>query len=103
MKLIDTWFTAEGTNEDKPFLLRGRDSLKSFIDSALYEDRIEILWKYESTDDSGMPSNDELKLMAEIENALVDSFELDLHSILVAVYLWNNSKTWFWYTKSGTT
>ena len=38
--------------------------------------------------------------MEKFENALIPSLEKDLQSILVSVFTWNNTRTWFFYTKS---
>jgi hypothetical protein len=100
MELIDSWFNAEGEYLDKITLVRGRDNLFNFKESGIYTDRIEIEWTYSSPDDSGFPSNADSDLMTSFEEQLIANLEKDLHSILSFVYTWNNSKTWFWYTKS---
>jgi len=100
MELIDSWFNSEGEYEGMIGLIRGRDKLFNFIESGIYNDRLEIEWKYNSPDNTGLPTDQDFELMSNFEDVLIENFEHDLHSVLSFVYTWNNSKTWFWYTKS---
>jgi len=98
--MIDSWYNAEGKLNGMTMLIRGRDSLKNIYDSGLYTTRIEIEWTFSDRNKTGMPSENESILMEKFENALVPNLENDLKSIIVSVNTWNNTRTWFFYTKS---
>jgi hypothetical protein len=94
----DTWTNAEGENDGTPFLLRFRPHLQDFIATNKYNKRLTILWRYKSHDSSLMPSNDEMGLMKEVEDALVDILENDIQSVLTFVYTGQNQREWHWYS-----
>lgn len=100
LTFTDSWFNSEGDLDGLPTLIRGRDSLKNVFETKLYNNRIEIVWEFSDKSDSGMPSNKESDFMEKVENAIVDSLERNLESVLVSVFTWNNTRTWFFYTKS---
>jgi len=100
LTLTDSWYNAEGDLDGLPTLIRGRDSLKNVFETKLYNSRIEIVWEFSDKSDSGMPSNKESNFMEKAENKIVDSLERDLQSVLVSVFTWDNTRTWFFYTKS---
>lgn len=94
----DTWTGAEGENDGKPFLLRFRPHLQGFITTNKYNKRLTISWNYDSDDSSLMPSDDQLELMQDVEDALVDTLENDLQSVLAFVYTGQNQREWHWYS-----
>lgn len=100
MELNDTWFGLEGTDNDHPFLIRGRENLQAFQQSGFYTERIDIVWEYQSNDDSLMPEHADVLLMEQVENALVEHLENDFQSILAFVFTGNNQRVWYWYTKN---
>ncbi len=102
MKLNDTWFAGESKNNGKPVIIRGRQYLKNFIESKQYPELIELTWSVKNPTENGIPEPEENFEMGQIEDALIDSFESDLQSILTIVYTNNNQRTWIFYTKSVT-
>ena len=98
--LIDSWYNSEGKLDGMTTLIRGRDSLKNIYETGYYTTRIEIEWTFSDRNKTGMPSKTESILMEKFENALIPSLEKDLQSILVSVFTWNNTRTWFFYTTS---
>jgi len=94
----DTWTNAEGENDGTPFLLRFRPRLQDFIATNKYNSQLTILWRYHSDDSSLMPSNDEMKLMKDVEDALINTLENDIQSVLAFVYTGQNQRKWHWYS-----
>ena len=92
------WTDAEGENNGTPFILRFRPHLQDFISTNKYNKRLTILWHYNSDDSSLMPSDKEMELMEDVENALVDILEDDVQSILAFVYTGQNQREWYWYS-----
>jgi hypothetical protein len=95
----DTWTAAEGENDGTPFFLRFRPHLKDFIATKKYNNRITLLWHYTSDDNSLMPSNDEMGIMEDVENAIVETLENDVQSVLAFVYTGQGQREWHWYSR----
>lgn len=96
----DTWTISKGINCGFPFILRFRPNLKEFVIIKEYCERIILLWKYDSTDNSLLPGEEEMDLMEKVENALVEILENDLQAILSFVYSGQNKKEWHWYSSN---
>lgn len=94
----DTWTGAEGEKDGTPFLLRFRPHLQDFITTNKYNKRLTILWRYNSDDSSLMPSDEEMELMQDVEDALIDTLENDVQSVLSFVYTGQNQREWQWYS-----
>ena len=100
MELNDTWFGLESSLDGNPVILRGRDHLNNFKKSGIYSNLIELTWKMENPTDNGIPTPKENIFMGEIEDALIESLEYDLQTILTIVHTTNNERTWIFYTTS---
>ena len=98
----ETWTSSEGENNGVPFLLRFRPNLKAFISTKKYNNRLTLLWNYDSENTSLMPDEKTIEFMEKVENALVDILENDLQAILSFVYLGHNQKEWHWYSSDIT-
>ena len=96
----ETWTLSKGENDGFPFILRFRPNLKEFSITKEYCERIILLWKYNSTDNSLLPTEEEMDLMEEVENSLVEILENDLQAILSFVYSGQNKKEWHWYSRN---
>jgi len=94
----DLWSVAEGENEGTPFLLRFRPHLNEFIETKRYNERLTIVFPYDSDDDSLMPTDEETELLSDIEDALVEVLEKDVQAVLAFVYTGQNQKEWHWYS-----
>ena len=99
MYLTDIWFGMEGTLDDKPFLIRGREKIIAFRKNGQHKFRIDIIFQYVTDDTTGMPDESQLKLMEQVEDALVEELEPDIHAILSFVYTGNYHRVWYWYCK----
>ncbi|MGN8069190.1 DUF695 domain-containing protein [Mucilaginibacter sp. SG564] len=99
MKLDDSWVGIDFVTDDEiPGLVRYRPNLQDFIESGLYPRRMDIIWTYESFDDSLLPTQKDMDLMASVEDALVDAFEGDNQTILAFVFTCDNERWWAFYT-----
>lgn len=99
MHLPDEWFMIEGVADEKPFLIRGREDMNFFREAGEHAIRIDIVFQYNSPDDSGMPDDAQLDSMKEVEDALVEELESDNQGILAFVYTGNKHRVWYWYCK----
>lgn len=99
MRIIDTWFGMEGEEDDKPFLIRGREKINSFRKKGEHQIRVDIVFEYLPKESNGLPDTSQMDLMERIENALVAELEEDIHGILALVYTGNSHRVWYWYCK----
>ena len=100
LELNDTWFGGETENNGKPVIIRGRQHLKNFIDSKQYPEHIEFVWTFETDTENGIPTPEENIFMQKVEDALIESLESDLQSVLAIVYTHNGIRSLIFYTKS---
>jgi hypothetical protein len=99
MPLSDSWVAGEFSTEDNlPVLVRFRPHLQNFMDSGLFNYRLDIIWPYESFDDTLLPDGIDLDLMEQVEDALMDAFEEDNQTILAFVITAEGERWWAWYT-----
>src|ERR1700722_19909337 len=104
MKLQDKWYNSEGFYHGDSVLIQCRQYIDDFFKTGLYTDLMEISWKYLS-DASDIKSESEefkkeIRLIADMDDALELAMHPDFHSIHFAVIVFNKSKHLYWYTKS---
>ena len=92
----DLWFGAEGEEEGKPLIFRGRQHVPSGIAESAYPTRVSIYWHYEPANDSGMPDEETNDAHSELENAL-DRLDSPEFSYLMLIVTGNGRKEWHWY------
>jgi hypothetical protein len=100
MKINDTWFGMEGDINGNPYIIRGREDIKAFQKSGLYQTRIDICLTYIAHDESNMPADNQVELMERVEQLLVNQLEHDLEGILAFVFTGNFQRVWYWYCKN---
>lgn len=100
MTLKDEWWTAPTVADNGlTVMVTGRDGMQEAIDSGRYNDRIEITWRY-AADASGMPLDDDAKLMGEVDDALRDALRKEKACILTGIYTGDGRRDWIVYTKN---
>ena len=95
-RLGDIWFGAEGEEDGKPLICRGRKYIPSGAVEPSYPTRVSIYWSYVPENESGMPDAATEESQYEMEDALegLDSGE---YSYLMLVVTGNGRKEWHWY------
>lgn len=100
MTLKDEWWTAPTVADNGlTVMVTGRDGVQEAIDSGRYNDRIEITWRY-APDASGMPLDDDAKLMGDVDDALRDALRKEKACILTGIYTGDGRRDWIVYTKN---
>lgn len=100
MKLKDEWWTAPTQADNgKTVMVTGRDGVDEAMNSGKYNDRIEITWKY-TADSSGMPLDEDSKLIGEVDDALREAFKKEKACILTGIYTGDGRRDWIVYTKN---
>lgn len=100
--LDDSWLGGDGMNVDGVSVtVRYRPNLQNFVNSGLYNTRIDIDWLYDDTGDAFMPSIGEQTGMESFEEVLNSLFAEDNQSVLAFVYTSQGTRRWLWYTKNS--
>ncbi|MDQ8195346.1 DUF695 domain-containing protein [Coraliomargarita sp. SDUM461004] len=101
MKIVaansDAWSIAKGKDPNNPSVLRFRPSLQHFLADANYPRRLTIVWTFEVTDSSGMPSDTQSADMKVFEDRLLEALDPDLAAILAFVYTTRGTREWHFY------
>ena len=92
----EVWFTAEGEEEGKPLVFRGRQNAPPGVVESDYPMLVSIFWHYEPANESGMPDNETNEAQIELEDAL-DALDSPGISFLMLVVTGNGRKEWHWY------
>lgn len=100
MKIKDEWWTAPTLADNgNTIIVTGRDGVQEAIDSGKYTDRIEISWHYQA-DATGMPIEEDAKLIGEVDDALREAFRKEKACILTGIYTGDGRRDWIVYTKN---
>ncbi len=95
----DQWTVATGEDNGKPMIVRYRSNPPSGVNIKEYPHLIAISWKYEPTNDSGMPSKQDNDRMVLLEE-LLDSMESQRTAFMTVIVTSNGVKEWQWYSRN---
>lgn len=96
---IESWFETSGESDGSAYLVRGRKNLKQFMNSGWFPVRIDMVWEYETDQPTGLPEEDTLREMMEVDMTLMEVFEKDFQAILAGSYMSEGQREWYWYTR----
>ncbi len=94
----DQWTVATGDDNGKPMIVRFRSNVPSGVDIKQYPHLLAITWKYEPSNDGGMPSKPDNERMVLLEQ-LLDSLEVKCTAFMTVVVTCNGVKEWQWYSR----
>lgn len=94
----DTWSLAEGREEGRRLLFRVRDQTPPGIQPKDYPILLNIYWRFQDSDNDGMPSSPTLARMRELEETS-DELEPAGHGFLTLSITGNQRKEWIWYIR----
>jgi len=97
MDANDNWTVAQAEDDGKPILLRIRNPAPKFAKRLKFGQMITVAWPYESSGDHGMPDDDELASMTQLEELLVAAFEDEKQGFLSVVVTGNSNREWQFY------
>jgi len=97
-EIQDSWFCAEGQQDQLPVIIRGRQRLQEIISPDSHPHMLRIVWEFETDEPSGLPSRKLTKSMGQFEDAVVDALEEDALCVFFCVYLHAGRKEWLAYT-----
>jgi hypothetical protein len=93
----DAWNVANGTNPDKPSVLRYRPNLQERIADPAYGSHLTIIWPYDSDNKSGMPNDLQNIELGNFEDTVVDALDSSDLAILAFVFTCAGQREWHFY------
>lgn len=93
------WLTATAKEDDFTVIFRLLPDIPTGLVTEEFPARIEIIWKYESPNESGMPGPEDLKAMNQFEDRLVAAWQNAGIGYLTMLITGNNLCEWQWYLK----
>lgn len=99
MNLSDSWVSLEfSTDEELPIFVKFRPHLQNFRDTGVFNQRMDVIWAYNSPNETLLPHEIDLDLMEQVEDALANMLEQDNQTILAFSFTGENERWWAWYT-----
>ena len=96
----DVWFTANGEEDERPMVFRGRQNVPSGIVESDYPTLMSIVWPYEAANESRMPDEETNEAQIELEDA-IDPLDSPGVSFLMLVVTGNGRKEWHFYVSDA--
>lgn len=96
------WLTATALEDDFTIFFRLLPNIPTQISTADFSDRIEIIWTYQSPNESGMPGPKDQQKMNEFEERLVAAWQDSGMGYLTMLLTGNQICEWQWYVKNTT-
>jgi hypothetical protein len=97
----DTWSVATGEDDGKPLIFRIRNQPPSFASKKkVFPHLLAVTWQFESLDGSGMPSEEAVARMAQLEDLLMEAFENARQGFLTVIVTGNGVREWQWYARN---
>ena len=101
LKVGDEWWTAPAEDDQgRTVMVTGRGGIGHVKDTGLYNDRVEITWKYQPPAADGMPDYPTSELMARAHDAMLAEFNRDPVAVMTGVYTGAGERNWVFYTRS---
>ena len=91
------WNIAEHKSEGSVILLRYRPDLKPYIGLDSHPQRLVILWDYEPSNSSGMPTDELNESMRDFEDRIVNSLDHDRVAIFAFALTKYGVREWHFY------
>ena len=94
----DIWATATGQENELPLVFRFRQHIPVAVSSSAdFPTLINIYWRYDGTNNNGMPPYDDNEQQIKFEDAIAPLDEQDRLGYLMLVVTGNSRKEWIFY------
>jgi Family of unknown function (DUF695) len=103
MATDETWRMATAEDDGKPLIFRIREHGPAFAIKAVFSHLLAVCWQYEPFNDQGMPAQDDVDRMAELEDLLKPAFEGAEEAFLTVIVTGNGVREWQWYARDPKT
>jgi hypothetical protein len=91
---------ATGQDDGKPLILRIRNKPPSFARKEAFPHLLAVCWQYESPNEQGMPSEDVVARMSQLEDLLEEALEGARQAFLTVIVTGNGVREWQWYARN---
>lgn len=100
LKISDEWWTAPAEDEmGNTLLVTGRSGLDNVRETGHYRYCLQMSWPYRAHR-QGMPDTASSRLMGEVHDALLATFDADPVAVIAAVVTGGGLRYWIIYTRS---
>jgi hypothetical protein len=90
----DTWQIATAEGDGKTLIFRIREHPPSFAQKESFPHLLAICWRYEPFNESGMPPQDAIDRMSQLENLLMPALEGVQAAFLTVIVTGNGVREW---------
>ncbi len=97
----DTWTMATGEDDGLPLIVRIRNQPPLFARKDSFPQLLALSWQYEPENERGMPAQDVVERMGQLEDLLMPAFEEAREAFLTVVVTGNGAREWQWYAKDA--
>ena len=96
----ERWWSAPTEAENgRTIIVTGRDYMDEIISKGKFIYRVTVSWVYNSLP-SGMPEDEDAKLMEEATDSLMQEFKKDKVAYLTGIYTGDGRRDWIFYTQN---
>jgi len=95
------WLTATAMEDEFTVLFRLLPDIPPGISTAEFPARVEIIWNYQSPNETGMPGPEDQQLMNEFEERLVAAWQDAGVGFLTMLITGNQMCEWQWYLQNS--
>lgn len=96
----ERWWSAPTEAENgRTIIVTGRDYMDEIISKGKFIYRVTVSWEYNSLP-SGMPEDEDAKLMEEATDSLMQEFKKDKVAYLTGIYTGDGRRDWIFYTQN---
>jgi hypothetical protein len=95
----ETWSVATAQHGGKRLILRIRNKPPAFVEKDAFPNLLAVSWPYLSPNEQGMPSQDIVARMSQLEDLLEDAFEGAGQAFLSVIVTGNGVREWQWYAR----
>ena len=100
LKISDEWWTAPAEDESgNTLLVTGRSGLENVRETGHYNYCLQVKWPYRGNH-QGMPDVATSKLMGQVHDALLATFDADPVAVVAAVVTGGDLRYWIIYARS---
>jgi hypothetical protein len=96
----DTWSMATGEDNGKPLIFRIRNKPPSFARKEAFPHLLAVSWQYEPPNAQGMPSQEMVERMDQLEDLLMPALEGAREAFLTVIVTGNGVREWQWYARN---
>lgn len=98
--MTERWWSAPTEAENgRTIIVTGRDYMDEIIAKGKFIYRVTVSWEYNSLP-SGMPEDEDARLMEEATDFLMQEFKKDKVAYLTGIYTGDGRRDWVFYTQN---